>query len=145
MMPAEVVLARLRSFLLWVAVGLCAGTILELLLTNHTETPIQLLPFVLCGLGLLITLLTLVQANYTTLLLLRGIMGLGVLGSLLGIYEHITNNIAFELEIYPNATLVDIFLEALGGANPLLAPGILALAAILAIAATYHHPNLLKK
>jgi hypothetical protein len=34
--------------------------------------------------------------------------------------------------------------DALMGANPLLAPGILALAGVLAIAATYHHPALRK-
>jgi hypothetical protein len=30
----------------------------------------------------------------------------------------------------------------LGGENPLLAPGILAVAAMLALAATYYHPAL---
>jgi hypothetical protein len=59
---------------------------------------------------------------------------------LIGIYEHIEHNLAFELEIRPNATAGQVFMEALGGASPLLAPGILALAAILAIAATYYHP-----
>jgi hypothetical protein len=33
-------------------------------------------------------------------------------------------------------------LEALTGAAPLLAPGVLALAGVLAIAATYYHPAL---
>jgi hypothetical protein len=31
---------------------------------------------------------------------------------------------------------------ALGGANPLLAPGVLAVAAVLAFAVTYHHTAL---
>jgi hypothetical protein len=68
--------------------------------------------------------------------------GLLVAGSLFGVYEHIEHNLAFELEIRPGAGLGDVWFEALKGASPLLAPGILVLAAILAIAATYYHPAL---
>jgi hypothetical protein len=64
------------------------------------------------------------------------------LGSLLGVYEHIEGNIGLLLEVTPNATTAKIISEALGGANPLLAPGMLALAAVLAVAATYYHPAL---
>jgi hypothetical protein len=35
-------------------------------------------------------------------------------------------------------------MAAISGGNPLLAPGILALASVLAIASTYHHPALMK-
>jgi hypothetical protein len=55
---------------------------------------------------------------------------------------HLFDNFAFEREIRPNAALVDVIINALRGVNPLLAPGILALAAALAIAATYRHPVL---
>jgi hypothetical protein len=65
-----------------------------------------------------------------------------LLGSLFGIYEHVSNNLAFELEIYPNEAVTDALLHAFGGANPLLAPGVLGLAALLAIAATYYHSAL---
>jgi hypothetical protein len=58
---------------------------------------------------------------------------------LLGIYEHLENNFKFALEIRPNAVLSNVFWESLSGANPLLAPGILALAA------TYYQPELSKK
>ena len=53
-----------------------------------------------------------------------------------------TRQYEFALEIQPNATTSEIVMDALRGANPLLAPGVLALAAILAIAATYYHPAL---
>jgi hypothetical protein len=61
---------------------------------------------------------------------------------LFGIFEHIEHNFGFALEIQPNATAPDVFWAALGGANPLLAPGILAFAALLALAASYYHPLL---
>jgi hypothetical protein len=64
------------------------------------------------------------------------------LASLFGTYEHLVNNFGFESEIRPNATAGQVFFDALAGANPLLAPGILFLAALLAYAATYAHPLL---
>ena len=55
---------------------------------------------------------------------------------------HLVNNYQFEAELRPGAAAGDIFMQALMGANPLLAPGILALAGVLAIAATYYDPAL---
>lgn len=141
-MSPTVILGRLRRFLLVLSALLCVGTVIELLLTNHWEDVIQLIPFALCGLGLVAIMVVLLYPQRLTLLSLRGCMALVALGSLFGIYEHLEHNLAFELEIRPNAVVGDIFMDALAGANPLLAPGILALAAILAVAATYYHPAL---
>jgi hypothetical protein len=69
-------------------------------------------------------------------------MTLVALGSLIGVWEHIAGNLSFALEIHPDLTIGQRVLAALSGANPLMAPGMLALAAILAIAATYAHPVL---
>ncbi len=141
-MDATTIAQRLRTFLLVLAGCLCVGTAVELFLAEHTESPIQLLPFLLCGIGLLAVLAALLRPRRGTLVALRLIMGLLAAGSVFGVYEHIENNLAFELEIRPGAGLGDVWFEALKGASPLLAPGILALAAILAIAATYYHPAL---
>jgi hypothetical protein len=136
---------RLRIFLLGIAGCICAGTIVELLLAEHTETAVQLVPFALCGLGLLAVAAALVRPQRATLIALRVVMPLLILGSLLGVYEHIEHNLAFELEIRPGATASDVWLDALKGASPLLAPGVLALAASLALAATYAHPALARR
>ncbi|MFN8468380.1 MAG: hypothetical protein U0X20_22675, partial [Caldilineaceae bacterium] len=63
-------------------------------------------------------------------------------GSLLGIYEHVAGNIAFAQEILPGTPTADLLLEGLTGANPFLAPGMLAVGALIALAATYGHPAL---
>jgi hypothetical protein len=133
---------RLRTFLLVLAGWMCIGTVVELALAEHTETLVQLAPFVLCGVGLIAVVAALLRPRRATLLALRGVMGLLMLGSLFGMYEHVENNLAFELEMRPSAAVSDVWFEALKGAAPLLAPGILALAAIIAIAATYEHPAL---
>lgn len=136
------ILTRLRLFLLGLAGFMCAGTIVELLLGGHTESPTQLIPFALCALGLVAVGWALARPGRASLLGLRAVMGLLLAGSLFGVYEHLEHNLGFELEIRPGATIADVWLAALQGASPLLAPGILALAAIIAIAATYYHPAL---
>jgi hypothetical protein len=141
-MSAETTLARLRRFLFALTVLLYAGTLVELLFTAHTKEPIQFLPFLLCGWGIVITLAALLRPQRNVLVALRVSMILIALGSVIGLYEHITNNIEFYVEIHPAATFVEEVTAALGGANPLVAPGILAVGAVLALAATYAHPAL---
>ena len=136
------VLARLRIFLLVASALACAGTMVELWLTEHVGSVLQLLPFVLCTLGIGAVVLVLARPQRRTIRLLRVIMGLVALGGLFGIFEHLEHNLEFAVEIQPNASTSELIVEGLMGANPLLAPGILAGLALLAIAATYYHPAL---
>jgi hypothetical protein len=133
---------RLRTFLLGLSAWMCLGTIVELFLAKHYDDALQLVPFVLCGVGLIAVVVALWRPMRGPLLALRGVMGLLIVGSLVGMYEHLVNNFAFELKMRPSAVWGDVWLEALRGAAPLLAPGILALAGTIAIAATYAHPAL---
>jgi hypothetical protein len=143
-MSAAEVLRRLQLFLLALSSLLFVGTLLELWLVNHTGDAIQWLAFIIGGLGLLATLSVLFRIRAhararKTILVMRACMSLVVLGSLFGIYQHVSSNIAFEREIYPNATFSQLAWKGLGGANPLLAPGTLAVAALLALAGTYNY------
>ena len=144
-MKTPTVEQRLRSFLLGLAGWICLGTIVELYLTKHTGDPVQLIPFVLCGLGAVAVAAALLRPRRSTLIALRAVMGLAIAGSGLGIYEHLASNFAFELEMRPSAVWSSVWFEALRGAAPLLAPAILALAAVIAIAATYQHPALARQ
>lgn len=141
-MTAEAQLARLRRFLLTLAAFSCAGTLVELILTEHYDKPAQFIPLVLAGLSLIALGVVLVRPRRESLLALRGIMALLVLGSLLGIYFHLQGNYAFAVEIRPNTPFTDAVVEAVTGAAPLLAPGILALTGLISIAATVGHPGL---
>jgi len=141
-MSTEIVVQRLRRFLLVLAGSLCIGTVVDLLLVEHRQDLVQFIPFILSGLGLIAVAAALFRPQRTTLRALQIVMVLNILGSLFGVYEHVEHNMAFALEIRPNTTTSAAFWAALSGANPLLAPGILALAAIIALAATYYHPAL---
>jgi len=132
----------LRRFLLATTAFILLGTMVELWLSEHTGESQQLIPFVLCISGLIALAALWFRPNRNTIIALRVVMVIVGLGSLLGIYFHLQGNFAFELEIRPNASAGDVIMQALMGVNPLFAPGILALAAALAIAATYYHPAL---
>jgi hypothetical protein len=141
-MTESVVERGLRRFLLLTVLGICLATVIELWLTEHYQEPTQVIPFALCVISLLAVSAVIAHPSRVGILVLRGTMVLLGTGGVLGVGLHLFNNFAFEREIRPNAALVDVIINALRGVNPLLAPGILALAAALAIAATYRHPVL---
>ncbi len=130
-------LERLQLFLRLLAIGLFSGTIAELLAVGHDGDPIQFVPFLLCGLGLLALAAVWKRPGAGSVLALRGIMTVIALGSLLGVYEHIAGNIAFVREIHPHASTATLVQAAVTGGAPLMAPGILTIGAAVAIAATY--------
>ena len=136
--PAEVLL-RLRRFLLVLSVLLFGGALVELWLVGHTQDVLQWIPFGLCILGSLAALLVLLRPGPVTVKVLRICMVLIALGTLLGIYLHVEGNVLFAQEIQPNLPTSELVAKGLGGANPLLAPGILSVAALLAVAATYRY------
>lgn len=141
-MTSKTVEERLRLFLLGLSGVMCLGTLVELWLAEHTKQLIQFLPFILCGLGLAAVIAVLLRPSRSSIWTLRLVMGIAAFGSLIGVYEHIASNLEVVREVNLNLALVEALWKAAHGAAPLLAPGILALAALVAIAATYYHPAL---
>ena len=133
------VLARVRQFLLIISAAVFIMTVTELFFLSHWSETIQLLPFGLSGLGLVTLSLAYFRPNRNTINLLRWSMVIIGLCSLIGIYEHMANNLGFQMEIQPNATVQDLVLATLEGANPVLAPGILMLGAAIGWTAAYQH------
>jgi hypothetical protein len=131
------ILQRLRSFLMLLAAAMFAGIIGELVLSEHTDEPMQLVPFVLCGLGLLALLLAHSAPGRRSILALRIAMLAVMLAGPVGIYEHFQGNLAFDRETHPNAGTARLLRAALTGGDPLLAPGALIAAAAIALVATY--------
>ena len=133
---------RLRTLLLLLSATVFALTVIELILGNHTQEVWQLVPFALCGAGLAVVLLVLLRPTRSTLWLLRGVMAVVAFGTVLGMWQHFAGDLAFQREIRPNADNWTLIENAIHGAAPLLAPGILALGAGIALLATYGHPAL---
>jgi hypothetical protein len=141
-MNSEQALARLRQFLLGISASVFIMTVIELFFLSHWTETIQLLPFVLSGWGLITLSMAYFRPNPRTIKVLRWSMIVIGLCSLIGIYEHMVNNFGFQLEIQPNSTVWELITAMLEGANPVLAPGILALGAAIGWTAAYQHSAL---
>jgi hypothetical protein len=144
-MTATAIESRLRRFLLLLTLLIFLATLTELVLEEHTQEALQFIPFVLCGIGLVSVIAALLNPQRATLLALRGVMALVGAGGILGIALHLIRNLEFEQEIRPNAAVSELLVNTLKGASPLLAPGVMVFAALLALAATYYHPALGKR
>jgi len=134
---AAEVLRRLRRFLLLLALMLFAGAVVELWLVGHTENWLQWIPFMLSALGSACVLIVFFNSTPATVRWLRLCMAVIILGTLLGVYEHISGNVRLEREVNPSATTSRLLWRGVTGGNPLLAPGVLTIAAVLAGSATY--------
>jgi len=141
-MYSEQVLAKLRQYLLIISAGVFVMTVTELFFLSHWNETIQILPFALSGLGLITLALAYFRPSHGTLNTLRWSMFVIAACSLIGFYEHMLNNYGFWLEIKPSATTWELLKATLEGANPVLAPGILMLGAVIALMAIYKHPLL---
>lgn len=139
-MKTEVVLKRIRIFLLGFSIFIFAGAVLEHFALRHYREDLQWVPFLLCPLGILLIALFLAKPGKGTLKALQIGMWINIAGGLIGTFIHVTGNLESIFEGGQSANLLNIFYEAAGGRNPLLAPGTLIIAALLALAAVYHHP-----
>ena len=134
--------SRLRLWLLLLVAAVYPGTVVELILEKHYDKLLQFIPFALCIAAFLTVALVIVRAAPLTICMMRGVMFVTLPTTLFGMWEHLDGNMDFQREIRPNAGTWEQLNNAIHGAAPLLAPGILALAAGVALIATYRHPAL---
>jgi hypothetical protein len=127
------------------AASVFPGTIVELILERHYDKLLQFVPFALCIAGLVTLAIVIVKATPVTIWAMRVVMATMFPLTLLGMWEHLDGNMDFQRDIRPNAGMWEQFTYAIHGAAPLLAPGILALAASVALIATYRHPALQRR
>ena len=109
-------------------------TAVEMVLISHFETWIQWIPTVACVLGLIA--IGLIRYRPATTAIARVLLALIAISALVGSYQHLTANLALELEVRPGSTVGDVWLDAIQGGVPVLASGILFLASALAWGAT---------
>jgi hypothetical protein len=137
----QAALQHLRLFLCSLSALVFAGAIAELLSVKHYGDRVQLIPFAMCGIGLALLLLFWWRPGPGVLKVMRVMMGLIALSSLMGVYEHIEGNLGFAREVHLHADRMALLNAALTGRDPLMAPEILAVAATIAIAASYAAPS----
>jgi hypothetical protein len=133
-------LAIIRRMLAAIFVFGSIGTGLELVLLEHTEGVWQNVPLALLGIGCLVVALLAIKPAAPGLLVFQLTMWLFVASGVAGVLLHYQGNVAFELELNPEASGWHLFWESLKGATPALAPGTMTLLGALGLAYTYRHP-----
>lgn len=133
-----------RRFLLFAAVAICAGVIVELWLTGHTDEPLQLVPFIVCGFGIVLLIAVMARPQPNVLRAMQALMLVMALAGAVGTVLHLRGNLELAQEVKPVQAQAQPVWMALSGRNPALAPGALGITALMALAATYRHPALEK-
>ena len=98
---ASFVLARLRSFLLWLLALEIVGVTVELLLLAHWDGPFQSTPLVLLLVGLLSLAVLAMGRNPAARRVFQGVMVLFVLAGVLGAWLHYDGRVEIRLESSP--------------------------------------------
>lgn len=127
-----------RRILLAILVIGFTGTAVELLLLDHVEDRIQLVPLAAFGLGLGVLVWHALRASRTSLLAVQVVMGLFLAAGLAGIFYHVRANVEFQREFDPTLTGGALLWQALRAkVPPALAPGVMVQFALIGLAYTY--------
>ncbi len=142
-MPSEAprasdrILAVVRRALALILVLAMVGILAELLLVEHFDDVWQFVPLVLLVLGVFVVAWQARAPGIASHRALTGLMTAFVAAGLLGMYLHVEGNVEFELEQNPNITRWALLREAMMGATPALAPGVMIQIGLLGLVYAY--------
>jgi hypothetical protein len=128
-------LVRVRKLLVATFLTGSAGTVAELLLIGHTEDSWQFVPIVLLGASLVALAACGASAHRMPVRLFRALMAGMLVSAGVGLGLHYRANAEFELEMYPDLAGWALVSKAVRGKSPpTLAPGAMALLALVGLA-----------
>lgn len=130
----------IRAILLATLVLGLVGTVIELFLLEHTEDAPQWIPIFLILAALIVLSWHALARDALTVRALQATMVAFIFAGMLGVILHYRGNIEFELELHPGSRGGGLFLEALMGATPTLAPGTMIQLGLIGLAYTFKHP-----
>ena len=127
-----------RRILLAILVIGLTGTAVELLLLDHVEDKIQLVPLAAIALGLGALGWHVFRASRASLLAVQVVMALLLAAGLAGIFFHVRANLEFQREFDPALKGGALWWQAIRAkVPPALAPGVLVQFALIGLAYTY--------
>ena len=118
------------------------GTLVELLLLKHTDGAWQLFPLVLSGATLLVLTWFGVTRSSLALRALQFVMLLALVSGGIGVIQHLRGNITYAQESNPSLSGRELYVEAVMGSTPTLAPGMMVQLALIGFAFVFRHPRL---
>ncbi len=132
--------AVIRQALLFILVLGNVGVAAELLLLKHTDGFWQLIPFALIGMTLLVTAWYGLSRSRSSLRTLRVILVFCFVSGGVGVVQHFRGNLVYAAESNPSISGRELYLEAIMGSTPALAPGTMVLLALIGLAFVFRHP-----
>ena len=110
------------------------GTIGELLLLEHFDGALQLVPLVVLAVGLATSIWYLTRPGLASLKAFEMTLVLFAASGLIGLFLHFRGNVQFERERDPTLHGFQLFAHAIMGATPALAPGTMIFLASIGVA-----------
>jgi hypothetical protein len=115
-----------------------AGTALELMLLEHSETLTQLVPLVLIAIALVVIIWYAMADSSMSLRLMRVTMTAFIAAGVLGVVLHYQGSVEFQKELDPSIEGFALFTKAIHSkAPPALAPGTMVQLGLLGLVCTY--------
>jgi hypothetical protein len=139
-----IALARqgIRPLLLALVIFTAAGLVPELLLLEHYDSALQLIPFAVLLATLATAALAWRRPAPRTLAAFRVVMWLCLAAGVTGVVLHAKGNWEWALERDDTLRGWPLIWKVLRGATPLLAPGAMAQLGLLGLVYTHRHPAL---
>jgi len=140
MLAQRTTLTLLRIALLAILLIGLAGIEVELVLIKHTEGIWELTPILLVALAILIVAWCALRPTPIGLRALQSMMFLFLLNGVAGVFIHFRANVSWERESNPSLGGSELYMKALMGATPLLAPGTMIQLGLVGLAFAFRHP-----
>jgi hypothetical protein len=137
----ESMVSLLRKGMLGVLLVGTAGNTVELALLEHYEDWRQWVPIALLTAVTAVAVPLLVRPSAGLIRTWQGLMGLCIAAGLAGLWFHYAGNVEFEIERTPELGGVDLFVAAMGGATPALAPGTMVQYGLLGLLAVWRQQH----
>jgi len=135
-------LSTIRALLLGALTLGVVGTIGELILLRHIETPTQWIPIVLLVVLLPVLAWHARAPRDASVRIVQVMMLCFVATGVLGVGLHYVGNVDFERELQPNEHGFTFLRKTVAGATPVLAPGSMVLLGLVGLAHAHRHPAL---
>jgi hypothetical protein len=134
------ILSIIRGILLVSSVISLIGIGVELVILNHLNPILQLIPVFLIVLGLGSIIWYAISRNGKSMRIFQGTMALCVISGLIGIFLHVAFSASEASKKDKTLHGMQLFQAAIKGIAPPLAPGAMIQLGLIGLAYTYRHP-----
>ena len=132
-------LSLIRTALMLILLVGLVGTEVELLLLKHTDGVWQIVPVVLLALGIVVLAWCVATQSAASIRGLRATMILFIVSGLLGVVLHFKGNVAYEHDSDPSLTGRALYVNAVSGSTPTLAPGTMIQLGLVGLVFTFRY------